>query len=111
MFIRRSTYRKLTARAEAYSQTYVEARRAANRKAAPGVARLERLVRACARYRAELAEQRASHLAALARRDRRIEQLQGQLDDVLGMNSDQVMAGAHWQQRRSDKPYTPAEAK
>ncbi|THA56138.1 hypothetical protein [Streptomyces sp. A1136] len=103
MFIRRSTYHRLVARAEAYHEAYVAARRAENRKAAPAVARRERLVRACASYRAELAANRLT----IARKDRRIAQLQGQLDDLLGLNSEQVQAGARWQQRRPDKPYTP----
>jgi hypothetical protein len=107
MFIRRSTYQRLVARAEAYSQAYVDARRAEHRKAAPAVTRRDRLTRACARYRAELAEQRAAHQRALARSERRADRLQEQLDDVLGLNSDAVRAGDRWQQRRPDKPYTP----
>lgn len=106
MFIRRSTYTRLRTRAEAYSQAYVDARRAQNRKATPAAKRTKRLALACLRYRGELARQRAGHQAELARQQRRIDRLQGQLDDVLGLNSDQVLAGEHWQQRRPDKPYT-----
>lgn len=108
MFIRRSTYQRLVARAEAYSQAYVDARRAEHRKAAPTAARLKRMAEACARYQAELATQRADHAAALARKQRRIDHLQGQLDDLLGLNSDAVRSGERWQQRRPDKPHTPA---
>jgi hypothetical protein len=110
MFIRRSTYQRLVARAEAYGQAYVDARRAEHRKAGPAVERRLRLVRACARYRAELNKQQASHEAALARQQRRADQLQARLDEALGLNSDQVMAGARWQQRRPDKPRDWAEA-
>ncbi|MFD9369617.1 hypothetical protein ACFWA6_18260 [Streptomyces sp. NPDC060020] len=108
MFIRRSTYNRLVARAEAYAEAYVAARRAEHRKTAPHAARRDRLAKACRRYRAELAEQRAAHHKALARLERRANLLQEQLDEVLGMNSEQVMAGARWQQRRSDKPRTPS---
>lgn len=106
MFIRRSTYRQLADRADAYDEAYVWARRAEHRKAAPAVARLQRMAKACGRYRAELAQQRAKHTAALGRQQRRIDLLQAQLDELLGMNSDQVLAGTRWQQRRPDKPYT-----
>ncbi|MGW5852137.1 hypothetical protein ACWFQ8_30030 [Streptomyces sp. NPDC055254] len=111
MFIRRSTYQRLVARAEAYAQAYVAARRAEHRKAVPAAERRERLARACRRYRAELAEQRAGHQTALARKQRQIDRLQGQLDDVFGLNSDQVQAGERWQERRPDKPYTGVVAK
>ncbi|MFD4936317.1 hypothetical protein [Streptomyces virginiae] len=115
MFIRRSTYRRLAARAEAYAQAYVDAQRARHRKTPPAVERRNRLVQACARYRAELAAQRTQHAAelaaqriqhaaALAAQQRRIDYLQEQVDEVLGLNSEQVRAGARWQQRRPDKP-------
>ncbi|MFD7100793.1 hypothetical protein [Streptomyces xanthophaeus] len=104
MFIRRSTYRRLVARAEAYSQAYVDARRAEHRKAAPAVARRIRLAEACRRYRAELAAQRAAHQEELARSERRAQQLQEQLDEGFGLNSEAVRAGARWQERRHDKP-------
>lgn len=104
MFIRRTTYNRLRSRADAYSQAYVDAQRAQHRKAAPGVARLVRLAEACARYRAQLAEQRAQHAAALAQKQRRIDHLQQLLDDALGLNSEDVRAGERWQDRRPDKP-------
>lgn len=94
MFIRRSTYRRLRARAEAYSQAYVDARRAENRKATPAAKRTKRLALACLRYRVELAEQRASYEAALRKQQRRTNLLQEQLDEVLGMNSDAATAVA-----------------
>lgn len=99
MFIRRSTYHRLVARAESYAEAYRAAMSSDRRRC--------RLVLACARYRKELAASRRT----VAVRERRIEQLQGQLDDLLGLNSDAVMAGERWQQRRPDKPYTPVEAK
>ncbi|MGW0552327.1 hypothetical protein [Streptomyces altiplanensis] len=55
--------------------------------------RLRRAVRACARYRHELAAQA-----------RRIRSLEGQLDDLLGLNNPTILDGAHWQDRRTDKP-------
>ncbi|MFD0358407.1 hypothetical protein ACFVHW_32445 [Streptomyces sp. NPDC127110] len=110
MFIRRSTYQRLAARADAYAEAYVAARRAEHRKAAPAAARRARLVQACARYRAELAEQQALHDAALAKEQRRSAQLQARLDDALGLNSEDVLAGARWQQRRHDRPWPPAVA-
>lgn len=62
-------------------------------------ARLDRAVRACARYR-----------AAIAAQERLIRDQQRQLDDVYGLNSERVNAGAHWQQRREDKrPVKPGE--
>ena len=55
--------------------------------------RLERAIRACAGYRAELANQ-----------SRLIRNQQRQLDQLHGLNTPPVLAGAHWQQPRSDKP-------
>ncbi len=53
--------------------------------------RIDRLVRACARYRAD----RVSAERDAAR-------LQGRLDDALGLTSPAVEAGADWQKRRQD---------
>lgn len=92
MLIRRRTYQRLVARAEAYSEAYVAARRAEHRKAVPAAARRERLIKVIARYRREL-----------DRKDRRINHLQEQLDEVLGLNSDAVRQGEKWQERRHDK--------
>ncbi|MBW5420232.1 hypothetical protein GKQ77_01435 [Streptomyces sp. BG9H] len=54
--------------------------------------RIDRLARACARYR-----------VALAAETRRADQLQARLDDALGLTSPAVEAGASWQERRPDK--------
>ncbi|APY88216.1 hypothetical protein DCW30_05640 [Streptomyces alfalfae] len=53
--------------------------------------RIERLLKACVRYRAEL---------ATAARD--IARLQDRLDDCLGLTAPEVEAGAGWQKRRQD---------
>ncbi|MBT2508862.1 hypothetical protein J7I98_23835 [Streptomyces sp. ISL-98] len=55
--------------------------------------RRERALRACARY-----------LDAIHARDRRIRSLEGQLDNLLGLDNPQIAAGAHRQDRRTDKP-------
>ncbi|MER7814051.1 hypothetical protein [Streptomyces sp. NPDC096153] len=116
MFIRRSTYRALQQRTETYRQAELNIRRtlstlvsASARAAAQFVAaddrtnaterRLDRALRACARYRFELADT-ARYLRALERRTRLLEQ---QLDDALGLNSPEVAAGFLWQERRQDK--------
>lgn len=54
--------------------------------------RLERALRACVRYRAELASQ-----------TRLVRDQQRQLDQLLGLDAPAVVAGANWQQRRHDK--------
>lgn len=54
--------------------------------------RLTRALRACARYRAALAD--ATH---------RADQLQHRLDDALGLNTSQIDDGRLWQQTRPDK--------
>ncbi|WAL93935.1 hypothetical protein [Streptomyces sp. Je 1-369] len=53
--------------------------------------RIDRLIRACVRYRADL-----------ARGSRDLTRLQTRLDDVLGLTAPAVEAGANWQKRRSD---------
>lgn len=55
--------------------------------------RLDRALRACARYRAENARLR-SHLA----------QLQRGYDAAVGLDEPALDEGVHWQQRRADKP-------
>lgn len=55
--------------------------------------RLDRALRACARYRAENARLR-SHLA----------QLQRGYDAAVGLDEPALDEGVHWQQRRSDMP-------
>lgn len=54
-------------------------------------ARLDRALRACARYRAEL-----------VRTGRDMSRLQARLDDACGLNSAAVQAGQDWQGRRVD---------
>lgn len=54
--------------------------------------RLARLVRACARYRAELAAE-----------TRQVGHLQARLDDALGLNTAGIKLGRGWQDRREDK--------
>lgn len=57
-----------------------------------GAVRLRRAVRALARYRADLA-------AA----ERTARNLQRRLDQLLGLDSPAITAGADWQKRREDK--------
>ena len=123
MFIRRSTYDAMAARIERLAaerdearaeitacrsttvntcQRYtdaedalVRARLARLSEAAAFRRRVVRLIRACARYRQEL-----------AKRDRRIARLQGRLDDATGLLSPALDEGARWQQRREDKTRT-----
>jgi hypothetical protein len=68
------------------------ARFARLRDAAQYRRRITRLVRACARYRVELAKER-----------RRAARLQGRLDDATGLLSPALDLGAQWQERRHDK--------
>lgn len=56
------------------------------------LARVDRALRGCARYR-----------AALAAETRRADQLQARLDDYLGLNSAEVTDGRRWQLTREDK--------
>ncbi|MCU1613740.1 MAG: hypothetical protein JWO98_1280 [Frankiales bacterium] len=55
--------------------------------------RLTRALKACARYRRDLAA-----------RDRLIRDQQNTLDVLLGLDSAAVEAGADWQNRRTDRP-------
>ncbi|MFJ9037418.1 hypothetical protein ACIRF8_12625 [Streptomyces sp. NPDC102406] len=57
------------------------------------LARVDRALRGCARYR-----------AALATEARRADQLQARLDDALGLNTPGVERGQLWQTSRQDKP-------
>jgi hypothetical protein len=57
--------------------------------------RLTRALRACARYRAALADE--TH---------RADQLQHRLDDAPGLNTSQIDDGRLWQQTRPDKKGT-----
>ncbi|MEV0114638.1 hypothetical protein AB0H77_15500 [Streptomyces sp. NPDC050844] len=54
--------------------------------------RIERLLRGCIRYRADL---------STSERDNR--RLQGLLDDALGLSHPVITAGVDWQKRRPDK--------
>lgn len=54
--------------------------------------RLNRALRACARYRLKLATR--AHI---------INHLQQQLDDALGLNTPEILAGTNWQKHRADK--------
>lgn len=103
MIIRRATYNRLIARADAYAEAARDNRRVQKAAldntrhiAAQYVGldnRLTRTVKACARYRAELAI-----------RNRRIRHLEQRLDNLLGLDTPEIEAGARWQERRPDKP-------
>lgn len=110
MFIRRSTYRTLIARAETYRQAELNARRTvttlvgnsaraaeefidADDRTNAVERRLDRELKACARYR-----------AALPKSEKQARDLQARLDDLLGLNAPGIVAGALWQERRTDKP-------
>lgn len=70
--------------------------------AVPGSAlqqRLARALRACARYRIQV----ATRDRVIAAQQRQHDVLQRQLDDALGLDTAEIRAGAHWQQRRADK--------
>lgn len=54
--------------------------------------RLARVLRACVRYRADLAAE-----------TRRADRLQRRLDDALGLNTAGIELGSGWQSRREDK--------
>ncbi|MFD5697505.1 hypothetical protein [Streptomyces lasiicapitis] len=61
-------------------------------------ARIRRLVRGCARYRAEL-----------ARAEQDVARLQARLDDACGLSHPSIADGEHWQTRRVDKPHPAAK--
>lgn len=110
MFIRRSTYRTLLARTETFRKAELNARRTVqtlvgnSARAAEQFVdaddrtnavehRLDRALKACARYR-----------AALRKSEKQARDLQARLDDLLGLNTPGVLDGARWQERRTDKP-------
>lgn len=97
MFIRRSIYEQLLDRVETYRQAELRARRALAKLLGSSRytthERLDRILRACARYRQE---------AAVLQR--RIRHLEARLDDAMGLNQAGVAEGARWQERRHDKP-------
>jgi len=102
VIIRRRTYDNLRARISAYQAQVndyhqrIDADRVRQSTAiVRGVrlsARLDRMVRATARYR-----------AALAAETRRADRLQARLDNALGLDHPAIDAGAQWQDRRTDK--------
>jgi hypothetical protein len=60
--------------------------------------RLDRALRACARYRADN-----------ARLTRQVATLQGRLDNAVGLDAPSLDLGAKWQERRTDKPWPKFE--
>lgn len=100
MFIRRSTYEQLLARTESYREAELRARRTLTRLLASRRytthERLDRVLRACARYRQD---------AAVLQR--RVRHLEAQLDDAMGLNQSGIVDGARWQERRHDKLRRP----
>lgn len=103
MIIRRSTYNDLRARVSAYqAQVRAYHERADTDRLRQSVAivrgvrlaaRLDRMVRATARYR-----------AALAAETYRANRLQAAYDSAVGLDHPAIDAGAQWQDRRTDKP-------
>jgi uncharacterized protein (DUF3084 family) len=105
MFIRRSTYQQLLDRieqlvdqrdaAEADAQRYL----GAAKQAAQAFTCTDEQVAALRRQLDEMRQQRD-------RAVRRVDRLQAQYDDAVGLNSLAISDGAHWQERRHDKPRT-----
>ena len=97
MFIRRSAYEQLLARAETYRQAELRSRRALTKLLGSSRytthERLDRVLRACATYRQETAVLK-----------RQVRHLEDRLDDAVGMNQAGITEGARWQERRHDKP-------
>lgn len=60
--------------------------------------RLERLIRACARYRTEN-----------GRLTRQVVTLQTRLDNAVGLDAPSLDLGSKWQERRADKPWPKFE--
>lgn len=97
-FVRRRTLATLRARVE----TYATAARDARRVEAVALANYRRLAAqftAAGSAVTDLVEARR----LLAAKDHRIQLLQDQLDELLGLNSPDIAAGANWQDRREDK--------
>lgn len=97
-FISRRNLQTLRARVETYAQHARDARRV-EQAALTNYARLAARFVEPGEVLTELAETRRQ----LEAKDRRINLLQDQLDELLGMNAPGVKAGAHWQARRTDK--------
>lgn len=104
-FIRRSTLNTLRARVESYAQAVRDARRD-EQTALGNCRRFAEQVAVPDETLTQLREARRQ----LEARDRRIRQLQEQLDDALGMNDQRVKDGACWQSNRTDKPWDPRTA-
>ncbi|MFD9763226.1 hypothetical protein ACFWXI_06740 [[Kitasatospora] papulosa] len=91
---------KRTAARNAHLGDQLEAARnaAARRPSARHEGRIERLARAVAGLRKELAAE-----------TRRADRLQARLDDACGITTPAVEAGSAWQHRRSDRPLATKE--
>lgn len=97
-FIRRRTLTALHARVAMYAQATRNALRVEH-TALENYKRLAAEFTGAGDAATELVESRR----LLAAKDRRIELLQGQLDELLGLNNPAVAAGSNWQARREDK--------
>ncbi|NUS76740.1 MAG: hypothetical protein HOV70_11140 [Streptomyces sp.] len=102
MFIRRSTYLRLIARAEAYAQDARDARRA-KQNADNQIARMAALADV---RQADHDQTIAAMAADLDAAERRAARLQAQYDHAVGLDNPSLDLGAHWQTRRTDKPRT-----
>jgi hypothetical protein len=100
MFIRRSTYNRLVARADAYGQDARTARRA-EQNAHNEVARQVALAEV---RQADHDRTVAGMAADLAAAERRADRLQKAYDNAVGLDAPALDLGAQWQQRRTDKP-------
>ncbi|MGW9299390.1 hypothetical protein ACWHA3_01000 [Streptomyces cyaneofuscatus] len=102
MFIRRSTYNRLAARADAYAQDARDARRA-EQNADNQVARMAAL----ADVRQADHDRTVADMAAdLAAAERQVARLQAAYDNAVGLDAPALDHGAAWQSRREDKPRT-----
>ncbi|MGW4040435.1 hypothetical protein ACWEIM_29865 [Streptomyces sp. NPDC004778] len=102
MFIRRSTYRRLVGRADAYAQDARNARRG-EQNARNEVTRQVAL----AEVRQADHDRTVADMAAdLAAAERRADRLQAQYDNAVGLDDPTLDLGAHWQTRRTDKSRT-----
>ncbi|MEV6313394.1 hypothetical protein AB0M10_33000 [Streptomyces sp. NPDC051840] len=100
MIIRRSTYNRLVARADAYGQDARTARRS-EQSAHNEVARQVALAEV---RQADHDRTVAGMAADLAAAERRADLLQKAYDNAVGLDDPALDLGAHWQQRREDKP-------
>ncbi|MFD5975527.1 hypothetical protein [Streptomyces bacillaris] len=100
MFIRRSTYLRLVARAEAYAQDARDARRA-EQNADNQIVRMAALAEARQADHDRTVADMAGELAAA---ERRVARLQAAYDNAVGLDAPALDHGAAWQSRREDKP-------